>query len=364
MKTRLTLIAALLLEVTFGSNAHALTDAERQRATDLNKADLNAAVAAGNLDAASEALEALKKLKKGAQQAADTRKARNHNDETAPVERLFKTWEDYGFSLSQAPDADGPSKGAQFGFTKDRHAGTPTSYNAQFYLKWDMTKVFFKGLANNNPREGGGLWLNSLATSVQGKIDSNDNTTSDAWRFRLEADVYDEFNPNDDALVNGIQSTFSAKDESDRDLHINRVGVEWWLTPMAQRIYVGRYSGDKNSWVRVRWRPYVGLDAGGTTTDAAHADKRDSNLWMMAKGKIELSFNKLQNALKLKGIILSTEDRLVYLTEQGITHNYLKTDLNVDFTDSIGFVLDYTVGEDSPKFQREDILTGALTVKF
>lgn len=364
MKSIYTLIVVLLLEVALVPKARALTDEERQQAIAANKAVLNQAVETENWPDAEDALTALQNLKKAATRAHSKRESTDHRDLFAPATALFKRLQDEGFSLSLSPDADGPTKGAQFGFTNDRHAGTPTSYNAQFYLKWDMTKILFKGLANNAPREGGGFWLNSLATSVQGKIDSTDDATSDAWRSRLEADVYDEFNPNDDALVNGIQSTFSAKDESDRNFRSNRVGVEWWLTPMAQRLCIGRYSGDKNSWVRVRWRPYIGLDAGGTTSDAAQADTPDSSLWLMAKGKFEVSFNGIQNVLKLKGVILSAEDRLVYLTEQSTTHDYLKAELNLQFTDNIGFALDYTVGEDSPKFQREDVLTGAITVKF
>ena len=329
-----------------------------------NIKDLHDAEARGDWDAVSKIAADLKRLTKARKSAVAGPRPLNHNDESNLVNRTFKTWHDYGFSLSKSPDVDGATKGAEIGFTNDRHADTPTSYNAQFYLQWDLTKKLLKGIYTQPDYEKGGLYLNSLALSAQGKIDSTDNKTDDAWRFRLEANMYDELNTRDDAAVSGILSTFSAKDESNRDFNINRVGVEWWLTPMAQKLWVGRYSGTPNGWVRVRWRPYIGLDAGGTTTDTLHASSQESNLWLMAKGKVDISLNGLQRALKLQGVILSAEDRAVYLTETGKTHNYFVGSLNVDFTDTFGFALDYTEGEDSPAFTREDVMTGSLTVKF
>ena len=329
-----------------------------------NIKDLHDAEARGDWDAVSKIAADLKRLTQARKRAVAGPKPLNHNDKSNPIDRVFKTWQDYGFSLSKSPDADGATKGAEIGFTNDRHAGTPTSYNAQFYLRWDLMEGPLKGIYTPPDAKNGGLYLNSLALSAQGKVDSTDNSTADAWRFRFETNMYEEFNPRDDAAVNGILSILSAIDESNRDFNINRVGVEWWLTPMAQNLCVGRYSGTPDDWVRVRWRPYIGLDAGGTTTDTLHAFSQQSSLWLMAKGKVDISLNGLQHALKLQGVILSAEDRVVYLAETDTTHNYFVGSLNVDFTDSLGFALDYTVGEDSPAFTREDVMTGNLTVKF
>jgi hypothetical protein len=154
------------------------------------------------------------------------------------------------------------------------------------------------------------------------------------------------------------------KDEGDRDFHMNRVSGELWLTPIAQRIYIGRYSGHNDDWVRFRWRPYVGIDAGGTVTDTASATAQNSNIWLMGKGKVELELNFIRDALHVKDVLLSAEDRLVYLSEHSTAHNYLKATFGIAFTDSIGFALDYSVGKDSPAFQSERVLTGGLTVKF
>ena len=116
--------------------------------------------------------------------------------------------------------------------------------------------------------------------------------------------------------------------------------------------------------MQVRWRPYAGLDAGGTATDATVAGEQDSAVWLMTKGKFEVRLNFMKKILGWKEFVLSAEDRLVYLTRQDTTHNYLKADLSILLSDSLGFAFEYSVGEDSPKFQREDLVTGSLTVKF
>lgn len=357
MKTIVSLIIALLVEVLFTCNANALTDAERQQAILQNTADLKSAVDAGDYAAATTALEALKKLK-AAQAAAVAATEIDGGPAPKNVDDAFQALHDWGLSLSLAPDAD-EGKGAHFGFTNDRRSGMDPVWDAQFYLKWDLLK-----LAGGPVLDLGALRVDTLAVSAQGKITSTDNTSTDAWRFRFESESYLRINRSKEGILRGISINLGIKDESDRDFHMSRVSGELWLTPIASRIYIGRYSGRKDDWVRFRWRPYVGIDAGRTVTDTTPAGTQESNIWLMARGKIDLELNFIRDALRVKEVLLSAEDKLVYLTEQSTAHHYLKATFGIAFTESIGFALDYSVGKDSPAFQSERVLTGGLTVKF
>jgi hypothetical protein len=358
MKTILGLVVCLFLGPLL-FKAKALTEAERQQAIEQNTADLKAAADNGDLEAATVALEALKNLKNAAESARkaadidEPKKAQNIDD-------VFQTLRDWGLSLRLAPDAD-EGKGAHFGFNDDRHAGTDIVWDAQFYLKWNLLKRWLQ--QHHQPvLYLGDLRVDSLAVSAQGKITSADNTATDAWRFRFESDSYLRLDRSPDGLLRGLLINLAAKDESNRDFQMNRISAEIWVTPIASGVYIGRFSGRPEDWIQFRWRPYIGIDAGRTDSGPGAMD--DSNVWLMARGKVELALNFLRNALHVKDVVLSAEDRLVYLSEVSTSHNYLKANLSLLLTKSIGFSLDYSIGKDSPAFQSERILTGGLSVKF
>ncbi|MEY2501451.1 MAG: hypothetical protein QOI07_1785 [Verrucomicrobiota bacterium] len=358
MKTLSALVVFLLLGPLL-FEARALTEAERQQAIEENTADLKAAVDNGDLEAATVALEALKNLKQAAESA---QKSNDIDDPKKPqnIDDVFKTLRDWGLSLTLAPDADG-GKGAHFGFNHDRHAGTDIVWDAQFYLKWNLLKRWLQ--QRHEPvLYLGDLRVDSLAVSAQGKITSTDNTATDAWRFRLESETYLRLDRSPDGVLRGLLINLAAKDESNRDFQMNRFSGEIWITPIASRLYIGRFSGRPEDWIQFRWRPYVGIDAGRTDSESHGMD--DSNVWLMARGKVELALNFLRNALHVKDVVLSAEDRIVYLSETSTSHNYLKANLSLLLTKSIGFSLDYSIGKDSPAFQSERILTGGLSVKF
>jgi hypothetical protein len=188
MKTTVSLLTALLVEVLFSCNASALTDAERQQAILQNTADLKRAVDAGDFDGATVALDALKKLKASEAAAAA---GSDTGDAPAPkkVDDVFRALHEWGLSLTLAPDAD-EGKGAHFGFTNDRRARTDTVWDAEFYLKWDLLTLFMTKENRGPVLDLGALRVDSLALSAQGKITSADNTSTDAWRFRFETESY------------------------------------------------------------------------------------------------------------------------------------------------------------------------------
>ena len=270
----------------------------------------------GDMDMVIQRANALKLLQKASKPAGGGNTNTRENRALRTADDVFQTFQDLGFSLTRSPDADGEGKGAYFGFTKDHHSGTDTVWDAEFYLQWNMLPLFL-GKTNTEPvLDMGVLRLDRFGTSVQGKITSTDNTTTDAWRFRLESEGYLRLKQSDNTSLPIADISISLKDESDRDFHVNRLGAEAWATPLIESIYIGSYSGTTKDWVNFRWRPYVGFDAGETTTDSAQASQRDANLWLMAKGKVELSFGLLSDHLGFKNIIISAEDRIVYLTER------------------------------------------------
>jgi hypothetical protein len=359
MKIKILLLVILLINVlTF--EAKALTEAERQQAIAQNEADLKRAVDAGDYDAASTALESLKKLKK-AQAAAAKDPDVETTKEPKSVDDAFKTLRRWGLSLSLEPDAD-EGKGAHFGFNNDRHAGTDTVWDAQFYLKWDLFSLLL-AKREEPVLDLGALRVDSLALSAQGKITSTDNTSTDAWRFRFESDSYLRLDQSKGGILRGLLVSLGAKEESDRDFHMNRISGELWLTPVAHRIFIGRFSGHDADPIQFRWRPWLGVDAGSSANESA-VTGNESNVWLMARCKFELALNFMRDALHAQDVLLMIEDRVVYLTEQDTAHSYLKADFNIALTQSIGFALTYSIGKDSPKFQTERILTGGLTVKF
>jgi hypothetical protein len=117
--------------------------------------------------------------------------------------------------------------------------------------------------------------------------------------------------------------------------------------------------------VQFRWQPFIGLDAGTiTSTTPAFPRGAEDTLWLTARCTAKLRLNAIAQALNFDEVSLFADDKLIYLSETRTAHNYLKAGLNLMITTNVGFSLDYTVGESSPKFVREEIFAGAITVKF
>jgi hypothetical protein len=310
-------------------------------------------------DVRRELQEALKKedwtlVKEDADELAKLKNIRTEQSKPKKVD-MFESLQKAGFSLSRGPDNGDEKKGASFAFTQDRAAGFAPVFTADFYLKWEKEVLEEIDTISR---------FDFLAISVQGKLSSKDSSSTDAWRFRLENNFFTQ-DRSKTSLVDGFVANLSLKDESDRDFNIDRVSGELWLTANKRNWWVGKYSGTPDSkFAQVRWRPYVGLDAGGNVSNTTGQQIDNSNLWLMARGRLDIRLNFLINALKFQDVVAYFDDKYVYLAENGQSHDYLTTGIDFEFNDNVGFTLDYTNGEDSPKFKREEILKGGLTVKF
>jgi hypothetical protein len=294
-------------------------------------------------------------VKEAAQELQDL-KTIKANEGKKDEKGILDTLSNAGFSLSRSPDEE--KKGALFGFNQNRLGGTKTDLSAEFYLKWQKRPYLSEWMWGQTAA------FDTLAISVQGKLSSTDSKTSDAWRFRLENNFFTS-NRSEHRFLDGVVANLSLKNESDRDFNTNRLSGELWLTVNSAKAYIGKYSGDADkSLLQFRWRPYVGLDAGGTVSDTPVAVDQQSNLWLMARGRADLRFAFLVRTLNFSDFVAYVDDRIVYLTESGVGHNYLDTGIDLEFSDNIGFTLQYTIGADSPQFVREQMLKGGLTIKF
>lgn len=317
-------------------------------------AKIQKAAAAGNSNEVINLTASLKALRTTLEGESDT-----DASESAPPakEDFLKRMKKAGWSLQLAPGDDNPAK---FAFTRDIEAGTSTAFTADFFLSWKTPNSFADSLGWRHK-----TWDMNAAASVQGKLTSASDMEHDAWRFRGSLNGRYTFNPTATDLndINGFLWSLSVKDEASRDFDFNRVGAEGTLTPTIPAIAMGVFKGDKEG-VQFRWRPFVGFDAGTTTSDTMMPANPDDTLWLSARVTAKVKLNFLAKAMKMNEVSLYADDKLIYLSEAAIARNYLKTGVNFMFNDYVGFSLDYSVGRDSPKFTREESFTGAFTIGF
>jgi len=353
-KTAFSMLTALVL--TICPPAQAAEQGEKLRRdlmAKIHKAvDDRDEVAEKNLKAALAKLE------------ASIGKPRKKPDKLSKVgETHIKRLIDGGFHLQQTPNQDNPAK---FAFSRDLQAGTKTVYTADFFLSWTMPD----SLADKwKWRQD--AWDLNLGASVQGKLTSEKATDVDAWRFRTTLSGRYTFNPTSQDLnkMFGLVWDLSAKDEANRDFKYNRVGAEFTVATVAPALAMGIYKPspgqDHLPPIQFRWQPTLGLDAGATTNNSARlANGSNDTLWLTAHGLAKIRLNFISQALKLEEVSLYADDKITYLSDAGTAHNYLKTGLNIMFSKNFGISLDYSLGEDSPQFKKEESFNGAFTIQF
>jgi hypothetical protein len=203
--------------------------------------------------------------------------------------------------------------------------------------------------------------------SAQGKLSSTDTKSTDAWRFRFEDQFVDWF-PTSSAPypVQSFVINLSAKEESDRDFHIVRVGGEVWATLTDTALFLGGgpSRGPLTSWILPQRRPYIGADVGGYTSDNTLHPDANANAWLFGRLTARLTFAKLATTLGFHDLYLYGDDYLRYLPKTSHVFNYLKAGINCEFTKDVGIGFEYSYGNDSPKFLDEEQLSVALTLKF
>jgi hypothetical protein len=289
------------------------------------------------------------------------------------TQNAFDALAAHGFSLRQDSGA-GLDKPARFAYSKNYEKGTDGSFTADFYLKWEPVSPIL------SQSETSTLFY-SPAASVEGKLDGTSSSTTDALKFRLE-NTFFTVNTGPDRFADGVVATLSFLEESDRDFNVSRMSAELWLTLNKFDWFIGQYSGvahpgdvpaggkgvaavdSKAPWIQVRWRPFIGVDAGGTVRGQELLGDAGSNVRFMARGAVDVELNFLSQLLGLKSVNLNFDDTAYFLTDPSKADNYIKTGINFQFNDNAGIGVQYKVGNDAPKFLHEKELDVALTLKF
>jgi hypothetical protein len=293
---------------------------------------------------------------------------------------------------SDGPDKDGP---AEFGFVDN--FDTSTEFHANFFLKYKPG-----ALPSHDP-------VITPAASVEGHISSADNKASDAWRFRagVELDIaldhnLRQWNPLHHRWIptgtaeNSLYVSLNGKYEASRDFNITKTMAELEVSPTIRAWYIGKtayhsylnkhaneFSVDDGmssgvelkEWpIDFRWRPFLDIDAGATTDDGTTTavvgmqpvEMNTTILRIRPRVHTEVWLNFIKNAMKMDSVTAFADYQFAYLPLEPSrrTHGYFQTGMNFGFTSNVGFSLTYTIGEQSPEFKHEHLLTGSLTVGF
>jgi hypothetical protein len=277
-------------------------------------------------------------------------------------ESVIEKLSDAGVHLQLSPSDDSP---AQFAFARDIESGTKTVFTANFFLSWSTTDAIADRFGWRHDS-----WDMDASLSTQGKLSSANDTDTDAWRYRATLSgryTANATSTNVDSIV-GLTWDASFEDEASRDFDYNRLSGELNVTATIPLLAMGYYKpdpSDKPAPFRFRWRPYFGLNAGSVTSDRGNAaEGADDTLWLVGKLVAKLQLDFIARALNFNEVSLFAEDHITHLSESDSSHNYFTGGLNLMMSDNFGFSLSYMVGEDSPKFIKEEVFKGAFGVKF
>jgi hypothetical protein len=327
------------------------------------KAQMHKAIDAEDWEAVDNLRAALVKLDASLREPQALKPGDEATSSEPAKEDLFKQLARNGFRLKLAPDDDNPAK---FAFSRDIHTGAKTVFAADFFLSWTMPDRIASDMGWRKK-----TWDLNAETSVQGKLTSDNDTDTDAWRYRVTLKGRNTWNSNaiDPDETAGILWNISAKDEASREFDYNRIGGEFNLTPTIPLLAMGMTKPlggtEQKPPLQFRWRPFVGIDAGTVTSGRGNAaNGADDVFWLTGRAVAKLKLNFIAQWFKLNEVSLFVDEKVTYLSEVGTWHSYVKAGANFMFNDHVGFSLDYGAGEDTPKFETEEILSGAFTVKF
>jgi hypothetical protein len=270
-----------------------------------------------------------------------------------------------GFVLQRAAGNSADADPAEFSFLRNFQSES-TTYVADFFLSFSPNRIMDS--QTNNPIQSSyhpfGL-ASDLKTeaSVEAKLTSESSSeTNDAWRFRLSGTVDTS---SIGGLVDSTYTTISFKSESDQHFDSSRLSAEIWFTPTKANLGIGRYQPQPATRYPIlfRWRPYIGVDLGGTVA-ASRSAQNSSDQRVMFRTTATLLFPYLAKDLRLSQVSLFADNYLYYLCESGIAHDYLTIGSNFMFNKNVGFKLTFRVGDDAPQFTYEQTIAGALSMKF
>jgi hypothetical protein len=271
------------------------------------------------------------------------------NPDSSLLERLAAR----GWTLQRAVAGKDATEGASLGFVATAHEATV--FTADFALIYEPV------LRRSCTRV-----CVSSQYSVEGKLSSDDATSENAWRFRGRWVV----DRGSGAALRGVTLFAGAKLEANRDFTTKKAMVEAVLTPTDRRLAIGflrpAVVEDSLATFRFRWRPFLGIDAGGTLSGGSDDNEEDVIARVVPRVRAELFLDGLSRVLALENIVVHADNtlHLLPLENRRQARNLLVSGLDLQFNKFVGFGLEYTNGEAAPEFERTHTLTGAFTVRF
>lgn len=265
------------------------------------------------------------------------------------VRSLFKQFSDKGFALQRTVEGPDAGKGAEFSFL--RTLGKHSVYTADFALIYH-----YRPPQTSRTSVG-------FQTSVEGKLTSDDSESEDAWRFRAGAIVDHQLKPS---TLDFIYLSLGGKFEGDQDFNVKKLSFETLFTPTFPDLLIGVSTPlDTASPFQFRWRPFLGIDAGGTIKRGPSKETGNTVFRLTPRATAKLKLNFLNEILKLNEVYLWMDNTFYYLPlEPKTKRNFFTSGLQFEVTDNLGLGITYKSGESAPKFNRVKTLGGNISIRF
>lgn len=275
----------------------------------------------------------------------------------------FRRLEAKGFTLQRAVAGDDATEGASFSF--QRTFREKNVYATDFALIWDKPRPV---------NVGNGRTQIFPELSMEGHLSSDRSASEDVWRFGATAGIFTSFNRSrvDEngklrfGRLKGLTSYLGGKFEADRDFDTKKIYFEALETPTFVKVFMGQYSGNPDSSIQFRWRPYLAFNAGRTMKRGDAVLPEDTILRIVPRLRTEFKLNFISIPLGLKRTLLFADDTFYYLPlENGSkTPNFAVAGLEFDLSSDVGLAFIYKNGKAAPKFERVHTLGAAFTVRF
>ncbi|HKC64978.1 MAG TPA: hypothetical protein VKB86_15155 [Pyrinomonadaceae bacterium] len=275
----------------------------------------------------------------------------------------FRRLESKGFTLQRSVAGDDATEGATFSFLRNFRG--KNVYATDFALIWDRPTPVNLGNARTQ------LFPE---LSVEGHLSSDRAASEDLWRFGASAKIFTSFTSvtkdNNGNIrfgrLKGLSSYLGGKFEADRDFETKKVYFEALETPTAVSLYMGKYSGNTDSDIQFRWRPYFSFQAGRTMKRGAAALPEDTVLRLIPRLRTDLKLNFISRPLGFKRTLLYADNTFYYLPLENAakTPNFLVSGFEILFNSDIGLAFTYKNGKSAPKFEPVHSLGAGLTISF
>lgn len=273
-------------------------------------------------------------------------------DTTPDDSTVFQRLAARGWTLQRAVAGKGSTEGASFGFVSKAHEATV--FSADFALIYEPE------------RPCSARTCVATQISMEGHVASDEAAAQNAWRLRGRWRI-------DRGSTTGFRGTTTyvgAKFEASQDFTTQKVMGEAVLTYTDSRYGIGFLIPPRTATsrpaLRFRWRPFLGVDAGGTLRSGEGNEDKSTVLRIVPRARVELFFDALSSALGVQHIDLNVDDTAYFLPLEDSRRgrNLLVGGLEIQFNEHVGVQFEYTNGEAAPEFERVNTLTGGLSVRF